>query len=55
MRVASPLPPSEEDGVAPPDDDKEEAESDDDDGVLADAFLNILRISRDGDREVGDT
>ncbi|KAJ7918559.1 hypothetical protein B0H13DRAFT_2321316 [Mycena leptocephala] len=55
MRAASPLPPSEEDGVAPPDDDEEEAESDDDDGVLTDTFLNILRISRDGDREVGDT
>jgi hypothetical protein len=55
MHAASPLPPSEEDGVAPPDDDDEEVESDDDDSVLADAFLNILRISRDGDREVGDT
>ncbi|KAJ7871910.1 hypothetical protein B0H13DRAFT_2236318 [Mycena leptocephala] len=55
MHVASPLPPSEEDGVAPPDDDDEEVESDDDDGVLTDTFLNILRISRDGDREVGDT
>ncbi|KAJ7873189.1 hypothetical protein B0H13DRAFT_2349171 [Mycena leptocephala] len=55
MHVASPLAPSEEDGVAPPDDEEEEAESDDDDGALADAFLNILRIARDGDREVGDT
>jgi hypothetical protein len=55
MHAASPLPPSEEDGVAPPDDDEEESESDNNNGALADAFLNILRIVRDGDREVGDT
>ncbi|KAF7365827.1 hypothetical protein MVEN_00456800 [Mycena venus] len=48
MRVPSPLPPPEDDGAAAPaDDDEADVESEDEDGMMAEAFMNIVRISRD--------
>jgi hypothetical protein len=47
MRAPSPLPPLEEDPEPPADDNKVDVESDDEDGMMAEAFMNIVRISRD--------
>ena len=55
MRPPSPLPPPEDDGTVPADDDEAEVESDDKEGMLADAFLSIVHISRDEDSEAGGT
>jgi hypothetical protein len=48
MRAPSPLPPPEDDGAAAPaDDDEADVESDDEEGMIAKAFMNIVRISGD--------
>jgi hypothetical protein len=52
MRAPSPLPPPEDDGTAaPPDDDDADVDSDDEDGMMAEAFMNIVRISHDDGAE----
>jgi hypothetical protein len=52
MRAPSPLPPPEDDSpAAPADDDGADVESDDEDGMMAEAFMNIVRISRDDGAE----
>jgi hypothetical protein len=50
MRAPSPLPPPapEDDGAAAPgDDDEADVESDNEEGMMAEAFMNIVRISGD--------
>jgi hypothetical protein len=52
MHAPSLLPPPEDDGAtAPPDDDDTDVDSDDEDGMMAEAFMNIVRISRDDGAE----
>jgi hypothetical protein len=52
MCVPSPLPPPEDDSAAAPaDDDNVDVESDDEDGMMAEAFMNIVRTSRDDSAE----
>jgi hypothetical protein len=55
MRAPSPPPGPDAVGVAPPPPEEEDVPSDDDeDGTLADAFLNIIRISGDNSAEAED-
>ncbi|KAJ7310670.1 hypothetical protein DFH08DRAFT_918254 [Mycena albidolilacea] len=52
MRAPSPSPPPEDDSAAAPADDNDvDVESDDEDGMMAEAFMNIVRISRDDSAE----
>ncbi|KAF7337160.1 hypothetical protein MVEN_02154000 [Mycena venus] len=54
MRAPSLLPSLEEDPESPADDDEADVESKDKDGMMAEAFMNIIRISQDNGADAED-
>jgi hypothetical protein len=54
MRAPSPVPDLAAAGTPPPSEDEDAWSDDDEDGALADAFLDIVRISGDASREAED-